>query len=125
MISFKKAFSSFSTNDIPATKTFYEKLGISVRIDRSMDEMLILELSEDHEVLVYPKEDHQPASFTVLNFPVEDVEKEVDKLIASGIQLEHYAELGTDEKGIAREGDFAVAWFKDPTGNILSILKAM
>jgi len=123
MLGQTKAFSSFSTNDIQEAKAFYEKLGLQVKIENRMDEMLIIELNGGHQVLLYPKSNHEPASFTVLNFPVPDVEKTVDELTAKGIRFEQYQELRTDEKGISRIGDFAVAWFKDPSGNILSILK--
>ena len=115
------AFSGFSSNDIPATKRFYgETLGLDVS-----EEMggLGLHLAGGGEVFVYPKEDHVPATFTVLNFPVDDIEAAVDRLTAAGVTFERYEGFEQDEKGIARgdEGP-AIAWFKDPAGNILSVL---
>ena len=119
-----KAFSGFSANDIGAAKRFYgETLGLSVS-----EEMggLGLHLGGGGEVFVYPKDDHAPASFTVLNFPVEDIDAAVDGLAKAGVRFEHYSgEIETDEKGIARsrgEGP-NIAWFKDPAGNILSVLE--
>jgi len=119
-----KAFSGFSANDIEAAKRFYgETLGLSVS-----EEMggLGLHLGGGGEVFVYPKDDHAPASFTVLNFPVEDIDAVVDGLTKAGVRFEHYSgEIETDEKGIARsrgEGP-NIAWFKDPAGNILSVLE--
>ncbi len=119
-----KAFSGFSANDIGAAKRFYgETLGLSVS-----EEMggLGLHLGGGGEVFVYPKDDHAPASVTVLNFPVEDIDAAVDGLTKAGVRFEHYSgEIETDEKGIARsrgEGP-NIAWFKDPAGNILSVLE--
>jgi catechol 2,3-dioxygenase-like lactoylglutathione lyase family enzyme len=118
-----KAFSGFSSNEIAASKQFYaETLGLDVS-----EEMggLALHLAGGGEVFVYPKDDHVPATFTVLNFPVRDVEAAVDRLTAAGVGLERYEGFGQDEKGIARgdEGP-TIAWFKDPAGNILSVLEA-
>ena len=118
-----KAFASFSADDIPAAKRFYaETLGLDVT-----EEMggLGLHLGGGTEVMIYPKPDHTPATFTVLNFPVDDVERAVDELTAAGVRFEQYGEdIQTDEKGIARPGDDGptIAWFKDPAGNILSVL---
>jgi len=124
MLKDKKTFSSFSSNDIPGSKTFYgETLGLTVE-----DQMggLALHLGGGAEVFIYPKDDHAPAIFTVLNFMVDDVDATVDRLTEAGVRFERYeGELQTDEKGIARgEGDLpTIAWFKDPAGNILSVLK--
>ena len=124
MLKESKAFSSFSSDDIPAAKRFYaETLGLDVT-----EEMggLGLHLGGGTEVFIYPKEDHTPATFTVLNFQVDDVEQAVDDLTAAGVPFEQYGgEIQTDEKGIARGGDDGptLAWFKDPAGNILSVLK--
>jgi catechol 2,3-dioxygenase-like lactoylglutathione lyase family enzyme len=117
-----KAFSGFSSNDIPASKQFYgETLGLNVS-----DEMggLGLHLAGGGEVFVYPKDNHEPATFTVLNFPVGDIEAAVDRLTEAGVTFERYDGFDQDEKGIARgaEGP-AIAWFKDPAGNILSVLQ--
>jgi predicted enzyme related to lactoylglutathione lyase len=116
-----KAFSTFSADDIPRAKQFYgETLGLNVS-----DEMggLGLHLAGGGEVFVYSKDDHVPASFTVLNFLVDDVDAAVDRLTAAGVSFERYDGFDQDEKGIARGGDGpTIAWFKDPAGNILSVL---
>src|SRR5260370_8056620 len=83
--------------------------------------MLRLHLATGAEILVYPKEDHVPATYTILNFQVDDIEKSTEELIARGVAFEHYP--GTDEKGIQRGGGPLIAWFKDPAGNILSVLQ--
>jgi catechol 2,3-dioxygenase-like lactoylglutathione lyase family enzyme len=119
-----KAFSGFSSNDIPRAKQFYaETLGLDVS-----EEMggLGLHLAGGGEVFIYPKENHEPATFTVLNFPVADVDDAVDRLTAAGVTFERYEGFEQDEKGIARgsEGQGpTIAWFKDPAGNILSVLQ--
>ena len=117
-----KAFSGFSSNEIEASKRFYgETLGLNVS-----EEMvgLGLHLAGGGEVFIYPKDDHVPATFTVLNFPVDNVEAAVDSLTAAGVGFERYDGFEQDDKGIARgdEGP-AIAWFKDPAGNILSVLE--
>ncbi|MBA2297982.1 MAG: VOC family protein [Actinobacteria bacterium] len=118
-----QAFSTFSADDIPRAKKFYgETLGLDVS-----DQMdgLALHLSGGGEVFVYPKgDDHTPASFTVLNFVVENVENAVDELTKAGVSFEHYeGELATDEKGIFHGEGPTIAWFKDPAGNIFSVLE--
>jgi catechol 2,3-dioxygenase-like lactoylglutathione lyase family enzyme len=120
------AFSSFSVNDLAAAKTFYgETLGLTVEDQPDMGFNLQL---NGTKVFVYAKPDHQPASFTVLNLMVSDIDKAVDGLIAKGVQMEHYDEdqMKTDEKGIARspspDQGPTIAWFKDPAGNVLSVL---
>ncbi len=127
MIKKTQAFSSFSVDDIPAAKEFYgETLGLNVA---EMPEGLQLEIG-GLKVFLYPKEDHEPASFTVLNFPVDDVEKTVDELTDLGVTFEQYeGEIATDEKGIFHGGEEngggpdKIAWFTDPAGNILSIVE--
>jgi len=117
-----KAFSGFSVNDIPRAKQFYgETLGLSVA---EQNGMLMLHLAGGGTVLVYPKGNHEPATFTILNFPVPDVEETVDRLTEAGVPFEHYEGIGlqTDEKGIMRGEGPTIAWFKDPAGNILSVL---
>ena len=124
MLSTSKAFSGFSVDDLSAAKTFYHNtLGLTVK-DNPMG-LLELHVEGSTPILVYHKPHHTPATFTILNFPVEDVEQAVDTLTAQGITFEQYAELNTDEKGISRshEGP-TIAWFKDPAGNILSLLQA-
>jgi catechol 2,3-dioxygenase-like lactoylglutathione lyase family enzyme len=122
MLGESKAFSTFAVPDVEAARAFYEgTLGLRVR-----EEMggLVLDLAGGTTVFVYPKPDHEPAVFTILNFPVDDVEGTVDRLAAAGVVFEQYPELGTNEKGIARiEQGPAIAWFKDPAGNILSVLE--
>ncbi len=119
-----QAFSGFSVNDIPKAKEFYGQiLGLEVSEENGM---LELEIANGSKVLVYPKPNHTPATFTILNFPVKDVEQAVDELTKAGVRFEIYNEeyLKTDEKGIARDGGPKIAWFKDPAGNILSVLEA-
>jgi catechol 2,3-dioxygenase-like lactoylglutathione lyase family enzyme len=118
-----RAFSGFSTDDVAKAKEFYAgTLGLE-----TSDEMgaLVLHLAGGGRVFIYPKDDHEPATFTVLNFPVEDVEAAVDQLTAAGVKFEHYDMPGInqDAKGIARdEQGPTIAWFTDPAGNILSVL---
>ena len=116
-----KAFSGFSVDDIPRAKQFYgETLGLNVTEEHGM---LMLHLAGGATVLAYPKGNHEPASFTILNFPVPDVEEAVDRLTEAGVAFEHYdGDLGTDEKGIFRGEGPTIAWFRDPAGNILSVL---
>jgi len=125
MFSFDKTFSTFSVNDLKTAKEFYNnKLGLDVK---EQPEGLDLNLPDGQRVFIYPKPDHKHATFTVLNFQVRDVEEAVDELTAAGVQFEHYeGELQTDEKGIAHSngmGPEAIAWFRDPAGNFISILK--
>jgi catechol 2,3-dioxygenase-like lactoylglutathione lyase family enzyme len=118
-----KAFSGFSTDDVEAAKRFYgETLGLEVREEGPG---IALHLAGgDREVLVYGKPDHEPATFTVLNFPVEDIEGTVDALRERGVEFERYEQFadGFDERGIFRGGGPPIAWFKDPAGNVLSVL---
>lgn len=119
MFSKTKAFSGFSVDDIPRARQFYgETLGLRVTEEHGM---LQLHVAGDRDILVYPKPDHTPATFTILNFPVEDVDSAVGQLAALGIAFERYD--GTDEKGVMRGNGPAIAWFKDPAGNILSVLQ--
>jgi catechol 2,3-dioxygenase-like lactoylglutathione lyase family enzyme len=125
MFEHTKAFSGFSVDDIPKAKQFYgETLGIRVSEEYGM---LHLHIAGDRDTLVYPKEDHTPATFTILNFPVDDIEQAVDELSNKGVTFEHY-ENATDERGILRgisnNRGPDIAWFKDPAGNILSVLQA-
>jgi predicted enzyme related to lactoylglutathione lyase len=116
-----KAFSGFSADDVPAAKKFYgETLGIKVSEENGI---LTLHIAGDRATLIYPKEDHTPASFTILNFPVDDIEKAVDELAERGVEFERYDGFEQDEKGIFRGGGPYIAWFKDPAGNILSVLQ--
>jgi len=122
MLDNSKAFSGFSVNDIGKAKDFYGKtLGLKVSEQHGL---LTLHLSSGTSVLIYPKDNHTPATFTVLNFPVKDVDKAVTDLAKRGVRFENYTDPGikTDEKGIHRDGGPTIAWFKDPAGNILSVL---
>jgi len=126
MFSNSKAFSSFSVNDLPKAKEFYTGiLGLKADEVHGMQGLLNLHISGDNSVMIYSKPNHTPASFTVLNFPVDDVEKAVDKLSSKGVSFEIYNEkdFKTDEKGIMRGNGPKIAWFKDPAGNILSVLE--
>ena len=119
------AFSGFSSNDIPKAQAFYgETLGLDVAEDGGM---LTLHLAGGGSVIIYPKDNHEPATFTVLNFPVADIDAAVDKLTAAGVTFERYDGMGQDERGIARptspDQGPQIAWFKDPAGNILSVLQ--
>lgn len=118
-----KAFSGFSVDDIQKAKKFYgQTLGLDVS---EMNGMLHLHISGGSNILIYPKQTHVPATFTILNFPVDDVEKAVEQLTQRGVRFEIYKEtdLKTDEKRIFRGGGPRIAWFKDPAGNILSVLE--
>src|SRR5688572_9876062 len=124
MHKFRKAFSSFSVNDMQKAKKFYnETLGVPVNEDKEMG-ILQLQIDGTAPTIIYPKPDHTAATFTVLNFPVDNIEKAVDELTAAGIQFEQYTgALKTDAKGIFRGQGPKIAWFKDPAGNILSVLE--
>lgn len=125
-----KAFSSFSVDDSRKALTFYrDVLGLDVSVADGMDEYGVLQLRAPggHDIIIYPKPDHQPATFTILNLPVDDIEEAVDELTAKGITFEHYDDqaYNMDDKHIARStgAEPDIAWFKDTAGNILSILQ--
>ncbi|HZI96724.1 MAG TPA: VOC family protein [Actinomycetales bacterium] len=118
-----KAFTGFAVDDVPAAKRFYgETLGIEVSEENGL---LTLHIAGGRETLVYPKPDHTPASFTVLNFPVDDIESAVDQLSERGVRFERYegTDVQTDDKGIFRGGGPLIAWFADPAGNVLSVIE--
>jgi predicted enzyme related to lactoylglutathione lyase len=125
MLTNSKAFGSFSVNDISKAKEFYGKT-LGIKISDEMEGIIALHVDGNgNNTIIYPKPNHEPATFTVLNFPVDDVENAVDELTAKGVQFEHYdmEQLKTDAKGIMRYKDImAQAWFKDPAGNILSVV---
>ncbi|MEV4618088.1 VOC family protein [Asanoa sp. NPDC049573] len=115
-----RPFSGFSVDDIPAAKRFYgDTLGMPVS---EVNGMLMIDIGAGAEVLVYPKANHQPATFTILNFPVADIVSAVDDLAGRGITFERYEGMPHDEKGIVRGNGPDIAWFTDPAGNVLSVL---
>jgi catechol 2,3-dioxygenase-like lactoylglutathione lyase family enzyme len=117
-----RAFSGFSTNDIDAARAFYQgTLGLEVTEENGM---LQLHLGGGGTVLIYPKPDHVPAAFTVLNFPVADVGAAVDRLAAAGVAFERYEGFDQDDRGIMRGFGPPIAWFKDPAGNVLSVVES-
>ena len=120
MLTDSKAFSGFAVPDVAAARQFYgETLGLRVSEEHGM---LQLHLGGGRDVIVYPKPDHTPASYTILNFPVDDVEATVDALTERGVRFERYQGFDQDDKGIQRGGGPLIAWFKDPAGNVLSII---
>ena len=120
-----KAFSSFSVDDVEKAREFYsDVLELEVSEVPDMAGLLNVKIAGGANVLIYPKPTHTPATFTVLNFVVENIDEAVDELTKRGVQFEHYGgEYETDEKGISRGGGPSIAWFKDPAGNILSVLE--
>ena len=117
------AFSSFAVDDLDRARAFYaEVLGLDVTGVEGMDDLLTLHLAGGTDVLVYPKPDYTPATFTVLTFRVDDVDAAVDGLVAKGVTMERYDGLPADDKGIVR-GKPDVGWFRDPAGNILGVLQ--
>ena len=118
-----KAFSGFSADNLQKAKAFYENtLGLEVS-ERAMG-VLEIAFKGGTKIIIYPKPNHVPATFTVLNFPVDNIEKAVDELTQKGVKFEQYeGNLKTNEKGIFRNGGPLIAWFKDPAGNILSVLE--
>jgi len=119
-----KAFSGFSVDNLARAKDFYGGLlQISLSASNEMP-MLRLHIEGNNDIIIYEKKNHTPATFTILNFPVPDIEKAVDDLKKAGIKFEQYeGEIKTDEKGIFRGGGPLIAWFKDPAGNILSVIE--
>jgi catechol 2,3-dioxygenase-like lactoylglutathione lyase family enzyme len=121
MLGNAKAFSGFSVDDIPAAQKCYEEtLGLKVTEENGM---LTLHLGGDRPTLVYPKPNHTPATYTTLNFPVEDVGAAAAELAKRGVTFERYEGLDQDENGVSRGEGPAIAWFKDPAGNILSVIQ--
>lgn len=116
-----KAFSGFAVDDLPRARQFYEEtLGLKTSEEYGL---LTLHLAGDRPTLVYPQPDATPASYTILNFPVDDIDKAVDELASRGVSFERFDGFEQDEKGVFRgEGPY-IAWFKDPAGNVLSVLQ--
>ena len=116
-----KAFSGFAVDDLEAARKFYgETLGLNASEQYGL---LTLHLAGGRDTLVYPKPDHVPATYTILNFEVDDIDAAVDELTKRGVSLERYEGMGQDAKGINRAGGPYIAWFKDPAGNILAVLQ--
>jgi catechol 2,3-dioxygenase-like lactoylglutathione lyase family enzyme len=116
-----KAFSGFAVDDVQKAQEFYGgTLGLKTSEEHGL---LTLHIAGDRPTLVYPKPNHVPADYTILNFPVEDIDKAVDELTARGVRFERYDGFEQDEKGIQRNEGPYIAWFKDPAGNVLSVLQ--
>jgi catechol 2,3-dioxygenase-like lactoylglutathione lyase family enzyme len=123
MFANSKAFSGFAVDDIEAARRFYgDVLGLHVNVIDEGNHLMQLELAGDTNVLVYGKPGHTPATYTVLNFPVDEVESAVDALTAKGVAFLRYDDYPQDDKGIMRGNGPDIAWFTDPAGNILSVL---
>jgi catechol 2,3-dioxygenase-like lactoylglutathione lyase family enzyme len=125
MLKYNKAFSSFSTNNLEESEKFYREI-LGLEVNKNSMGILELTIEGNESIIIYPKPNHVPATFTVLSFMVEDIEAAVDDLLAKGVIFEIYGgDIQTDEKGISRSDKGPnIAWFKDPAENILSILKA-
>ena len=124
MLENSQAYSGFAVSDLEETKRFYgEKLGLEIKeLDVGAPQPLLELRAGDRPILIYPKADLTPPNYTILNFPVGDVEGAVDELSAQGVEFERYDEFDQDEKGIDRSGPAGgIAWFKDPSGNILAV----
>jgi catechol 2,3-dioxygenase-like lactoylglutathione lyase family enzyme len=116
-----EAFSGFAVDDTEAARRFYgETLGLKVTEENGI---LVLHIAGGRQIIVYPKADHEPASFTILNFPVDDVGAAVDQLTERGVRFERYEGFDQDEKGVMRGHGPDIAWFKDSAGNVLSVIK--
>jgi catechol 2,3-dioxygenase-like lactoylglutathione lyase family enzyme len=116
-----KAFSGFAVDDLEQARQFYTgTLGIPTSEQYGL---MTLHLAGGRDTLIYPKDDHTPATYTILNFPVDDIEKAVDELTARGVRFERYEGAEQDDRGISRGGGPYIAWFTDPAGNILAVLE--
>jgi catechol 2,3-dioxygenase-like lactoylglutathione lyase family enzyme len=121
MFATAKAFGSFAVDDLSMAERFYgETLGLRVSEEGGP---LTLHLAGDQAILIYPRPDHTPASFTILNFPVDDIDQAVDELTARGVPIQRYDGFPTDDKGIYRAPGRSIAWFTDPAGNVLSVVQ--
>ena len=122
MLGSSEIVASFSVNDVGAAKRFYgDTLGLEVSGGTDEGGPLWLQVAGERRVLLYPKPDHTPATFTVLNFMVDDIERAVDGIVARGVQIDTFDQYTSDARGIHRFGGHAVAWFRDPAGNVLSV----
>jgi catechol 2,3-dioxygenase-like lactoylglutathione lyase family enzyme len=121
MLGESKAFSGFAVDDLEEAKAFYEDvLGLKTSEEHGL---MTLHLAGDRPTLVYPKPDHEPATYTVLNFPVDDIDAAVEALMERGVAFEIYEQSGQDDKGVMRQYGPPIAWFRDPAGNILSVIQ--
>ena len=119
-----KAYSGFAVDDLEKAREFYgETLGLRTSVISSEGGVMSLDLAGDRGTLVYQKPDYTPATYTILNFPVDDIDKAVDELAARGVRVERYDGFEQDEKGIHRNEGPYIAWFKDPAGNVLSVIQ--
>ena len=121
MLGDSKAFSGFAVDDLEKAKAFYEDtLGLKTSEDHGL---MTLHLAGDRPTIVYPKPGHEPANYTILNFPVDDIDTVVDELLERGVDFEIYDGFEQDERGIARNAGPPIAWFRDPAGNILAVIE--
>jgi len=121
MLVFKNTFASFSVNDLDKANDFYAKI-LGLPVTRTKEGLSVK--APNNDVFIYPKPNHQPATYTVLNFQVHDIDIAVDNLSGQGIQFLHYdGEMSTDARGISRGNGPTIAWFTDPAGNILSVIE--
>ena len=119
-----KAFSGFAVDDLEKAREFYaETLGLKVTVLDEEQGLMVLHLAGDRDTFVYAKPDHTPATYTILNFEVGDIDEAVDELAVRGVSFERYEGFEQDEKGIARGQGPDIAWFKDPAGNVLAVLR--
>jgi catechol 2,3-dioxygenase-like lactoylglutathione lyase family enzyme len=126
MLGESKAFSGFAVDDLQRARQFYEEtLGLTTTVLDEENGVMALNLASDPDPVVYVKPDYVPATYTVLNFPVVDVDAAVDWLSERGVSFERYDDFPQDEKGVMRGNGPAIAWFKDPAGNILSVMEEM
>lgn len=126
MLANSKAFSGFAVDDLDKARQFYgETLGLDVEVLDEENGLLTLHLAGDRDTVMYLSPGMTPASYTILNFPVDDIDQAVDGLASRGVSFEQYGndEMPQDEKGVMREGGPLIAWFKDPAGNTLSVLQ--
>ena len=123
MLANSKAFSGFAVDDLAKARAFYaETLGLDVEPMEGAP-MLTLRLAGDRPTLVYARPNHTPADYTILNFPVDDIDAAVDELAGRGVTFERYDGMSQDDKGVMRDQGPPIAWFKDPAGNVLSVLQ--
>jgi catechol 2,3-dioxygenase-like lactoylglutathione lyase family enzyme len=123
MLAQSKAFSGFAVDDLERGRDFYaETLGLDVEVLDDGPGLMTIHLAEGRDTFVYLKPDHEPANYTILNFPVDDVDAAVDELAGRGVEFERYEGTDQDDRGIARGPGPDIAWFRDPAGNILSVL---